>query len=252
MNKLALINQKGGCSKTTTAINLAAALAEKGHKVLVVDLDPQSNCSQNVGIMAFDYGTPELFRNDKTSVEKMINKTKVENLDIIPSNLALTQIEWQLLKSYKASHVNILGEKLKDINGYDFCIIDCPPSLGLFSLNALVACDRILVPVGLDMFALIGLKYLMSTVDEIRMSRNKKLQLLGIVRTMWDFRPRMADEISGSLQKDYPTKLMKTIIKSNAKIRESVSFKMPVVNYEPKMAAAIQYRELMQEVLEKW
>ena len=252
---IAILNQKGGVAKTVTAINLAASLAITGYKTLIIDADPQANCSQSIGVTAFDHGTAELFETESASITAMVNKTTIENLSIIPSDLSLSQVEWQLLKNYRAAHTAILRDKLnkiKEKNHFDYCIIDCPPSLGLFSLNALIAADRVLIPVGLDPFALIGLKYLTSTVDEIRMSTNKSLRILGIVRTMWDMRVTLAKEISESMERDYPTKIFNTIIKHTVRIKESVIAQVPIVIYEPSAPAAQQYVELTKEVMHKW
>jgi chromosome partitioning protein len=253
METLAVINQKGGCSKTTTSVNMAATIAAMGFKTLLVDMDPQSNLSQSLGIVAFDMGTPNLFEDQKTALNKCINETSITNLYIIPSDLSLAQVEWELLKTFKGTHTSILRDKLKEnIEEFDYCIIDCPPSLGIFSLNALIAADRVLIPVGLDPFGLIGIKYLVNTITDIRMSVNKQLKILGIARTMWDMRQRLGREISGSIERDYPGKVLETIIKMNVSVKESAVAQMPLVNYDPSAPAAIQYKELTTEVLQKW
>jgi len=250
---IAVLNQKGGCGKTSTAINIAATMAAGSFKTLVVDCDPQANCSQSIGMVSFDSGIPDLFENPKSKISENINETQIPNLFIIPSDLSLSQVEWELLKSYKPSHPAILRDKLKSANDdFDYCVIDCPPSLGLFSLNALIAADRVLIPVGLDPFALVGLKYLTNTVNEIRLGMNKKLKILGICRTMWDMRPRLAREISDNLESTYPGKILQTIIKNNIRVKESAVAQMPVVIYEPTAPAALQYVELAHEVMRKW
>jgi len=253
MRVLAIANQKGGVARTTTAVNIAAALAEKGHKVVLVDVDPQSNCSHAVGVMAFDYGVPDLFLDKKVTFDQAINKTVIENLYVVPSDLSLSQVEWDLLKDYKGSHMAILRNKLNSSKqDFDYVIIDCPPSFGLFTINALVAAHRVLIPVGLDPYSLIGLKYLMTTIDSVRMGANKGLQIAGIVRTLWDMRPILQKEISEALKKEYPNKLYDAIIKNNVRVKEAAIAQMPVVSYEPSAPASVQYRELAEEVLSKW
>lgn len=253
MDTLAVLNQKGGTAKTTTSINMAATIAAMGFKVLVIDVDPQANCSQSLGIFAFDMGTSNLFEDQKIEITKTINKTSLLKLSIIPSDLSLAQVEWELLKSYKSQHMTILRDKIKEVSDeFDYCIIDCPPSLGIFSMNALIAAERVLIPVGLDPFGLIGIKYLVNTITDIRMSINKQLKILGIARTMWDMRQRLGREISESMERDYPRKVLDTIIKMNIRVKESAVAQMPLVVYEPTAPAAIQYKELTTEVLQKW
>lgn len=253
METLAVINQKGGVGKTTTSINMAATIAAMGFKTLAIDMDPQSNMSQSLGIMSFDSGTPNLFEDPKATLSKSINETSITDLSIIPADLSLAQVEWELLKSFKGTHTSILRDKLKArTDEFDYCIIDCPPSLGIFSLNALIAADRVLIPVGLDPFGLIGIKYLINTITDIRMNVNKQLKILGIARTMWDMRPRLGRDISASLEEDYPGKVLETIIKMNIRVKESAVAQMPVVIYEPSAPAAIQYVELTKEVLWRW
>ena len=253
MQTLAVLNQKGGCSKTTTSVNMAATIAAMGFKTLLVDMDPQANLSQSLGIVAFDMGTPNLFEDPKTILSKCINETSLTKLFIIPSDLSLAQVEWELLKTYKGTHTSILRDKLKaSEEEFDYCIIDCPPSLGIFSLNALIAADRVLIPVGLDPFGLIGIKYLVNTITDIRMSVNKQLKILGIARTMWDMRQRLGHEISDSIENDYPGKVFETIIKMNVSVKESAVAQMPLVIYNPSAPAALQYVQLTNEVLHRW
>ena len=253
METLAVINQKGGVAKTTTSVNMAAIIAAMGFKTLLIDVDPQANLSQSLGIVAFDMGTPNLFEDPKITLSKCVNETSITKLSIIPSDLSLAQVEWELLKTFKGTNTSILRDKIKaSEEEFDYCIIDCPPSLGIFSLNALIAADRVLIPVGLDPFGLIGIKYLVSTITDIRMSINKHLKILGIARTMWDMRQRLGREISESMEKDYPGKVLETIIKMNVSVKESAVAQMPLVIYEPNAPAALQYIQLTNEVLQRW
>lgn len=232
---------------------MAATIATMGFKTLVIDMDPQSNLSQSLGIVSFNFGAPNLFEDPETTLSKSINETSITNLSIIPSDLSLAQVEWELLKSFKGSNTSILRDKLKTgSEEFDYCIIDCPPSLGIFSLNALIAADRILIPVGLDPFGLIGIRYLCNTITDIQMSINKKLKILGIVRTMWDMRQRLGREISENMEKDYPGKVLETIIKMNIRVKESAVAQIPLVIYEPTAPAALQYVQLTQEAFRKW
>jgi chromosome partitioning protein len=250
---IAIANQKGGVAKTTTSVNVGACLAMAGHKTLLIDLDPQGNATQSLNVKSFDHGTAELFESN-IPLMSAVNKTSLENLSIIPSDLSLAQVEWNLLRNFRATHTTILRDKIKMIkdNNFDYCVIDCPPSLGLFSLNALMASQRVLIPVALDAFGLYGVRYLSSVIADIQKNSNKDLQIVGIVRTIWDTRQNIAREMSESLERDYPTKLLKAFIKSAVRIKESVIYKLPIVASERSSAPALQYRALTKEVLEKW
>jgi chromosome partitioning protein len=251
---ISIFNQKGGVGKTTTTINLGACLALKGFKTLVIDLDAQANCTIGYGVNSFDHGTAELFENKKATLASVVNSTSITNLSIVPSDLSLTQVEWELLKNYMPSHTTILRDKLfkAELDQFDYIIIDCPPSLGLLSLNALIASDRIIVPIALDPFAIIGLKFLNTVVDDIRMTSNKKLKILGLARTIWDMRVILAKEMSENLEQDYPNKLLETIVKNTIRVRESVVAQTPIVIYEPTAPASSQYMSLCEEILKKW
>ena len=250
---ICICNQKGGVNKTTIAVNLATSLANKGHKTLLIDIDSQGNASQNLGITSFDSGTANLFEDSKVMIKDTINPTKIMNLSIIPSDLSLSQVEWDLLKKFKQNNVSILRDKMEMIKeDFNYCVIDCPPSLGLFTLNALIASDRVLVPIIIDPFAVIGTKYLNMVVDDIRMNTNKKLKMLGIIRTMWDMRLILGKEIGQNLEQDYSGKLFKTIIQTSVRVKESCVAQIPIVNYEPTCPISMQYNELTEEVLAKW
>lgn len=255
MKIIAITNQKGGVAKSTTAVNLSASLAIEGHKTLLIDLDQQANSSQGVDITPnnFNHGTADLFENPKMSLTSAVNSTAIQYLSVIPSDLSLGQVEWDLLMNYKPEHTRILKNKIKAIESdFDYVIIDCPPNVGLFTMNALMVADRVLIPVSLDFYAIVGIKYLYTNIDQIRMAGNKTLKVLGIVRTLWDKRPILGREISHNLELDYPGKLFETIITQSIKIKESAVNKIPVVMYDHKSQASMQYKSLLNEVLSRW
>jgi len=249
---IAIANQKGGVGKTTTAINLAAALAETGEKVLLVDLDPQGNASTGLGIDREDreYTTYDLLLED-TPLEEIILPTETENVSIIPATVDLSSADIELYSNEKRSHLLRDALKQTDIDsfGFDYILIDCPPSLNLLTVNAMVAADSILVPLQSEFFALEGLSQLMLTIREMRETANPALRIEGIVLTMYDRRNNLSQQVEQDARENLGDLVFKTLIPRNVRVSEAPSFAMPVLSYDPNSKGAVAYRALAREVL---
>lgn len=248
---VAIANQKGGVGKTTTAINLAAALAESGQKVLAVDFDPQGNMSSGLGI---DKQNLELtvYHSliEEYDAHKIVTKTATENLDLLPSNVNLAGAEIELLDM--ENRENGLNRVLKNIRDeYDFVIIDCPPSLSLLTLNALTAADTVLVPIQCEYYALEGLSQMMKTINLVKQKLNTKLSMEGVVFTMFDARNRLSQQVVDSVREVLNERIYNTIIPRNVRLAEAPSFGMPVTEYDSKSSGAESYRLLAAEVLSR-
>ncbi len=248
---VAIANQKGGVGKTTTAINLAAALAESGQKVLAVDFDPQRNMSSGLGI---DKQNLELtvYHSliEEYDAHKIVTKTATENLDLLPSNVNLAGAEIELLDM--ENRENGLNRVLKNIRDeYDFVIIDCPPSLSLLTLNALTAADTVLVPIQCEYYALEGLSQMMKTINLVKQKLNTKLSMEGVVFTMFDARNRLSQQVVDSVREVLNERIYNTIIPRNVRLAEAPSFGMPVTEYDSKSSGAESYRLLAAEVLSR-
>lgn len=254
MKIIAVTNQKGGVAKTTTSIHLAACAAQAGHKVLLVDVDPQANSSLGLGVRPkdFEYGSADIFEDPEIEIKKALYKTNFNNLYVLPSDQSLARVEWEMWHDYKPEHALILKNKLYELDDDFIVIIDTPPSLGIFTINALVAANGVVVPVAPDPYALIGLKYLNQTIDDIRFSSNKKLKVYGFIRTMWDDRSNLSKDIDQQLNEMFPAKIFNTTIRINVRIREAAVAGMPVIEYEPSAPSSIAYQELYKEVKEIW
>lgn len=245
---ISITNQKGGVAKTTSAINIAYFLAKEGYKTLLIDLDPQSSASSGLGI-----------RNPKLSVYDLFFQAKVEqvimqlpfsnNLFFIPShqNLAAFESEGFLLDKKE----NRLNEILKTVERFDFIIIDCPPSLGLLTINALVASDYMIIPVQTEFFALEGLAMLIETTSKVRKIWNMKLDILGILLSLFDSRNILHREISQEIYDHFQGKVFKTIMKRNVKLAESVSYGLPIFEYDKNSIGSSLYEILVKEILER-
>ncbi|MCR8825473.1 ParA family protein [Pseudosulfitobacter koreensis] len=249
---VAVANQKGGVGKTTTSINLAAALAEKGRKVLVVDLDPQGNASTGLGIEVDDrvLTTYELLLED-IDLNEAILPTAFENLSIIPATVDLSSADLELISNEKRSFLlhDALRQVQMDLFAFDYVLIDCPPSLNLLTVNAMIAAHSVLVPLQSEFFALEGLSQLMLTIREVRQSGNKELRIEGVVLTMYDQRNNLSLQVEQDARDYLGDLVFKTVIPRNVRVSEAPSFAMPVLNYDPASRGAKAYRDLASEFI---
>jgi len=246
---IAFLNQKGGVGKTTTCVNMAGYLAVMGKKVLVLDIDPQGNASSNLGIEKDS--KPKTIYNviiDDNTIDEVILPTKLENLHIIPSDVDLAGAEIELVQMNNREKVvrNIL-KKIKD--KYDFICIDCPPSLGLITVNALTACDSVLIPIQCEYFALEGLSQLMYTIKLVKKHLNETIDVEGVVLTMKDNRSNLGQSVAADITKYFGKKVYNTIIPRNIRLAEAPSFGEPIVIYDPKCTGALAYKALTEEFL---
>ncbi len=248
---VAIANQKGGVGKTTTAINLAASLAILEKKVLLIDADPQGNASTGVGILADDieYSTYDLMINN-VDPGKAILKTDTPNLYLIPSNIDLVGAELELVSRFRREYIlKEVVDKVKD--QFDYVFIDCLPSLGIVTVNALTAADSILIPVQCEFFALEGLGKLMNTISIINKQLNPDLQIEGILLSMYDRRLRLANEVVSQVQDYFKEIVFETIIHRNSKIGEAPNLHLPVALYDASSKGSINFLNLAEEFLNK-
>lgn len=247
---IAVANQKGGVGKTTTAVNLSACLAVKNKKILLIDTDPQGNTTSGVGV---DKNTVGMSIYDvvinEVNIEDIIVPTKIENLMLCPSNINLAGAEVELVSVI--SRETRLKAALEDIrSNYDFIMIDCPPSLGLLTVNALTAADTILVPIQCEYYALEGLSQLMNTVKIVQKHLNRNLSVEGVVLTMFDARTNLSIQVVDEVKRYFGNKVYRTIIPRNVRLSEAPSYGLPIILYDPKSKGAECYMDLAEEVIE--
>ena len=251
---IAVANQKGGVGKTTTTINLGAALAEQGCRVLVVDLDPQGNASTGLGIETGnrEFTTYDLILGD-AELSEVVQQTETVNVMIVPANVDLSSADMELISNEKRSFLlhDALRQRAIDDYHFDFVLIDCPPSLNLLTVNAMVAAHSVLVPLQSEFFALEGLSQLMLTIREVRQSANPNLRIEGVVLTMYDGRNRLSQQVEADARDNLGELVFQTIIPRNVRVSEAPSFAMPVLSYESESKGAQAYRQLARELLGK-
>lgn len=248
---IAIANQKGGVGKTTTSVNLAASLGVLEKKVLLIDADPQANASSGLGVdvETLEFGTYQVLEHTISATEAII-KTNSPNVDIIPAHIDLVAIEIELVDKEEREYMLKKSlEEIKDL--YDYIIIDCAPSLGLITLNALVAANSVIIPIQCEYFALEGLGKLLNTIKSVQKIHNENLDIEGLLLTMFDSRLRLSNQVVDEVRKHFSTMVFNTIIRRNTRLGEAPSYGESIIAYDATSKGAINYLNLAQELLKK-
>ena len=246
---LAITNQKGGVGKTTTAVNLSTSMSLNKKKILLIDIDPQGNTSSGIGL---DRSKVKRCIYDvlinQVPIREIILQSKIKNLDVLPSTIQLAGAEIELVNYI--SRENKLKHAIKSIkDDYDYIIIDCPPSLGLLTLNSLTAADAVIIPIQCEYYALEGIGQLLNTINLVRENLNSSLEIEGILLTMYDTRTNLSRDVIEEVKKNFKGRIFKSIIPRNVRVSEAPSYGKPVVLYDAKSKGAIAYKKLAQEVI---
>lgn len=249
---IAIFNQKGGVGKTTTNINLSACLAMKGKKVLVVDIDPQGNTTSGIGLVKrkLQYTLYDVLVNKDFDISKAILHTKTEGLDILPASVDLAGAEIELVNlEGRERRLKKALDKVKP--EYDFVFVDCPPSLGLLTINSLTAVDSVLIPIQCEFYALEGVSQLMSTVDMVRKNMNPDIEIEGVILSMFDGRTNLSLQVVQEVKRYFGSKVFNTIIPRNVRLAEAPSYGLPIIKYDPSSAGAKAYQQFANELLKR-
>ena len=247
---IAIFNQKGGVGKTTTNINLAACLAIKGKKVLVLDIDPQGNTTSGLGISkrGLENTMYEVLITDSYDPKNAVRHTVVEGLDIIPASVELAGAEVEMVQlEGREKRLKRALDTIRD--GYDYIFIDCPPSLGLLTINSLTAVDSVLIPIQCEFYALEGVSQLMSTIELVRKSMNKNLEIQGVILSMFDGRTNLSIQVVEEVKRYFKQKVYTTVIPRNVRLAEAPSYGLTIMEYDPRSNGARAYMEFAEEFL---
>jgi len=248
MRRIAVVNQKGGVGKTTTSINMAAALAVAEKKVLLVDIDAQANATSGLGVdnRSLQMSTYDVL-SEPSCLKQAIRSTQVACLDLLPASLDLAGLEIELIDAQ--GRESRLRDALDALNNYDYVIIDAPPSLGLLTLNALVAAQGVIIPVQCEYYSLEGLSKLVDTLNRVREALNPNLEIFGVLLTMYDSRTNLAEQVAGEVKKHFADKVFSTTIPRNIRLAEAPSFGQTILHYDINSRGAQAYLELAKEVI---
>ena len=247
---IAIANQKGGVGKSTTAVNLSSYLGEFGYKTLIVDMDPQSNTTSGIGITDIS-GKSSIYNVliNGENILQVVTKTQFKNLEAVPSTIQLAGAEVELVSSMKRE--NKLKEAIeKNKKDYDYIIIDCPPALGLLTVNALSAATEVIIPIQCEYYALEGLGQLVNTIKLVKDNLNSDLEIAGALMTMYDPRIKLAEQVIAEVKKYFPDKVYKTVIPRNVRLSEAPSYGKPIFSYDPECKGAQAYKSFTKEVIE--
>lgn len=252
MKIICIFNQKGGVGKTTTNINLCASLAMDGHKVLAIDIDPQGNTTSGLGIDKgkIKYSIYDVMTSDISIDDAMIESELIDNFYILPSNMDLVGAEVELIDTKERE--NILKNKIQEMStNFEYIFIDCPPSLGFLTINALIASNSVLIPIQCEFYALEGVGQLINTIQLVKKSLNKDLKIEGVLMSMYDSRTRLCNEVASEVSSYFRDKVYNTTIPRNIRLAEAPSFGLPIVLYDDKCKGAEAYKNLLKEFLQK-